>query len=91
MERPSPLPVQGDVFLDARGDDRVLRVSWHPEPSVVVLSLWRGRSCVGTFRMPVEDAPALIEMLRACLGQAYDSARDSILSPFFAFDDEHVG
>ena len=33
---------RGRVFLDARGGDRALRVSWHHEAGVVVLSLWRG-------------------------------------------------
>ena len=37
----------GEVFLDARGADRALRVSWHGEADVVVLSLWRGGACTG--------------------------------------------
>jgi hypothetical protein len=36
----------------------------------------------------VEDAPALIDMLRNSLEEAYDDARDSILSRFGAHDDE---
>jgi hypothetical protein len=77
MYRPSPLPANREVFLDARGDGRALRATWHSEAGVVVFSLWRDRVCAGTFRLPVEDAPVLIEMLRSSLEQAYDDARDS--------------
>ena len=71
----TPLPSAGEVFLDARGDGRALRLSWHAEVDVVVLSLWRGGSCTGTFRLPAEDVPALVEALRAGLAASYDVAR----------------
>jgi hypothetical protein len=58
------LPSAGEAFLDSRGPHRALRVSWHSEAGVVVLSLWSGRSCTGTFRLPVEDVPGLIDILR---------------------------
>lgn len=61
------LPVHGEAFLDARGDDRALRVSWHLESSVVVLSLWRHEFCVGTFRLRAADVPAMISVLSAGL------------------------
>ena len=57
------LPSQAAVFLDARGAERALRVSWHHEAGVVVLSLWRSDSCVGTFRVPVAEVPALMAVL----------------------------
>ncbi len=41
--RSRPLPAAGEVFLDARGAGRALRVSWHAEADVVVLSLWQRR------------------------------------------------
>ena len=88
MYDPAPLPAHREVFLDARGDGRALRVTWHAEAGVVVFSLWRDRTCSGTFRLPVEDAPALVDMLRNSLEEAYDDARDSILSRFGAHDDE---
>lgn len=84
----SPLPTDREVFLDARGDGRALRTTWHAEAGVVVFSLWRDRVCAGTFRLPVEDAPALVDMLRGCLEQAYDDAHDSLLTRFTAFEDE---
>jgi hypothetical protein len=45
-----------------------LRVSWHPERDLVVLSVWQGDRCVGTFRMPVRDVPRLSGLLAAALG-----------------------
>lgn len=82
MRRPSPLPARGEVFLDARGDDRSLRVSWHPEADVVVLSLWRGEACAGTFRLPVDEVPELIDVLRGGLRSAYGRHRDLLESAF---------
>ena len=71
-------PERGEVFLDARGhgsprtsnsDDRehqrsrALRVSWHHDVGTVVLSLWRGGVCSGSFRLPVDEVPALLAVL----------------------------
>jgi hypothetical protein len=54
------------MFLDERGAG--LRVTWHPERDLVVLSVWQGDSCVGTFRMLVQDVPRLSGLLAAALG-----------------------
>jgi hypothetical protein len=58
----------GEVFLDARGEGRALRLTWHHEADVVVLSLWRDQICAGTFRLSAADVSdfvdALIEGLR---------------------------
>ena len=71
-----PLPQTGSIHLDARGTDRALRVSWHHEAAVVVLSLWRDNVCTGSFRLSVDEVPELIGMLRTGLDQAYDAAAD---------------
>ena len=71
----SPLPATGEVFLDERGGERSLRVSWHDETGLVVLSLWRGPMCVGTFRLETHEVPALVETLRAGLDGAYADTR----------------
>jgi hypothetical protein len=70
-----PLPATGEVFLDARGGNRALRVSWHQEAELVVLSLWRDDVCAGSFRLAVDEVPRLIDLLRAGLDEAYDVAR----------------
>jgi len=74
MATARPLPAAGEIFLDARGGDRALRVSWHHESDLVVLSLWRDNVCAGSFRLAVDEVPALIELLRSGLDTAYDVA-----------------
>ena len=66
-----PLPAAGEIFLDARGGDRALRVSWHHESDLVVLSLWRDNVCTGSFRLTVDEVPELIDLLRSGLDTAY--------------------
>ncbi|TDC75809.1 hypothetical protein E1193_24930 [Micromonospora sp. KC606] len=60
-----PMPSFGDLFTDLRGDDRTMRVSYHPERAVVVLSLWRGAVCRGSFRLAAEEAGRLRALLEA--------------------------
>jgi hypothetical protein len=60
------------MFLDERGTG--LRVTWHPERDLVVLSVWQDDSCVGTFRMSVQDVPRLSGLLAAALGDWVDQA-----------------
>jgi hypothetical protein len=74
----TPLPAAGEVFLDSRGGGRALRVSWHSEADVVVLSLWTGPACSGTFRLLVEDVPDLIDALRTGLSRSYDAHRTAV-------------
>ena len=74
MSKARPLPETGSILLDARGGDRALRVSWHHEAGLVVLSLWRDNVCTGSFRLAVDEVPEVIAVLRAGLDQAYDAA-----------------
>jgi hypothetical protein len=73
-----PLPETGSIFLDARGGDRALRVSWHQEAGMVVLSLWRDNVCAGSFRLAVDEVPDLIAVLQAGLVRSYEDARDRL-------------
>jgi hypothetical protein len=59
-----PIPQLGGVVPDARGGGRALRVSWHGEDGLVVLSLWDGPRCTGTVRVAATDVPALVEALQ---------------------------
>ena len=61
------LPVSGEILPDARGGDRWMRVTWHDEADLVVLSLWRGDSCVATFRLAPDQVPQLVNDLVAGL------------------------
>lgn len=74
MPTARPLPETGSIFLDARGGDRALRVSWHHEAGLVVLSLWRENVCAGSFRLRIDEVPELIDLLRAGLDKTYDVA-----------------
>ncbi len=74
----SRTPRTGAVFLDPRGEDRSLRVTWHQESQLVVLSLWRDNVCAGTFRLAADEVPELIAMLRRGLDQAYAAARERV-------------
>ena len=64
------------MFLDSRGGDRALRVSWHQDSGLVVLSLWRENVCAGSFRLAVDDVPDLIALLRGGLDTAYGRLRE---------------
>ena len=75
MTAVTPSPLGAEFFLDPRGDARSLRVRWHHSDGLVVLSLWRGGECTGTFRLPVDEVPVLIEALRAGLDVAYEETR----------------
>lgn len=75
MARVLALPAHGEVFLDARGGDRVLRLSWHHEvgeDGIVILSLWREGTCAGTFRLPTAEVPALVHALTQGLADGCD-------------------
>ena len=75
-----PFPEAGSIFLDARGGDRALRATWHQESGIVVLSLWRENVCAGTFRLAIDEVPALIELLRDGLVRSYEDARSRLSS-----------
>ena len=80
--RLTALPARGEVFADQRGTDRALRVSWHSELGLVVLSVWREDRCVATFRLEAEEVPALVNALvtglaaAAANGQFRPASRD---------------
>lgn len=74
MLNATPLPRTGEVYLDARSPARALRVSWHEDAGVVVLSLWRNGQCMGSFRLDIDDVPDLIDVLRAGLESSYNDA-----------------
>jgi hypothetical protein len=58
-----PMPTIGDLFTDVRGGDRTMRVSYHGDRDVIVVSLWVGTWCRGSFRMAAGDVSKLISTL----------------------------
>ena len=86
MAQPAVRP--GEVFLDPRGSGRAMRVTWHPEADVVVLSLWRDHMCTGTFRLEIGDVSSFIDTLVEGLAGAPGAS----MSGASTIDtDEHVG
>ena len=53
----------GLMLADAQRAGRALRVSWHHEAGVVVLSLWQAETCIGSFRLEPALVPALVKAL----------------------------
>jgi len=64
------LPASGEILADARGGGRWMRVTWHDEADVVVLSLWHETSCVSTFRLRRAEVPLLVHALVGGLAAA---------------------
>src|SRR5260370_36528310 len=60
-----PLPREGEVFFDVRGDARSMRLSWYANSKVAVFSIWQGNRCTGTFRLPFVDLERMIQALRS--------------------------
>lgn len=44
-------------FVDARG--RSLRMTWHEDAQVLVVSIWQLDRCIGTFHLAASDAARL--------------------------------
>ncbi|GIG88224.1 hypothetical protein Pen02_31600 [Plantactinospora endophytica] len=57
------MPSVGDLFIDTRGGDRTMRVSYHGDRGTVVVSLWLGTVCRGSFRMATDDVRRLVSTL----------------------------
>ncbi len=64
------LPTGGVAVHDARGQHRWMRVTWHDDAGLVVLSVWRDGSCVATMRVARADVPALVTALVDGLAEA---------------------
>ena len=83
-----------EVFLDARGNGRALRLTWHHDADVVVLSLWRDSTCAGTFRLPKEQVndfvDALVDGLQAETVPFGEDARPGFMSWAFDETDQHA-
>jgi hypothetical protein len=55
-----PFQPRGHWAWDARGAERAVRVSPHPDENVVNLSVWRDDLCVGTVRLLPDEVSALV-------------------------------
>jgi hypothetical protein len=57
------MPAVGDLFTDIRGGQRTMRVSYHGDRGVLVVSLWAGTVCRGSFQMAADNVSKLIGIL----------------------------
>ena len=64
-----------DHFTDERGHG--LRATWHPDQGLVLLSIWDGERCVGTFRLGQADVARFVSFLVEALGDAAGRAAPS--------------
>ena len=71
----APLPRLGEVFFDVRGSSRSMRLSWYADTGVSVFSIWQGGTCTGTFRLPLEELPRLIDALQRGMPPGTDQPR----------------
>jgi hypothetical protein len=60
------------IVEDVRRDDTFMRVTWHAEDRVFVVSHWRGDVCVAATRVPVDAAPDLVNLLVKGLAESAD-------------------
>ncbi len=60
-----PLPREGEVFFDVRGEARCMRLSWYADSRVAVFSIWQGHRCTGTFRLPFADLARMVQTLQS--------------------------
>ena len=68
-------PTETTIFVDPRGADRALRITWHhdvadspdalADAGMVVISLW-----VGSFRLEAHEVPGLVHALTKGLAPA---------------------
>jgi hypothetical protein len=69
MTTVAALPSSGASFFDVRDGGRSLRVTWHPDEDMFVLSIWRDRTCAATFQLDRAAAMDLISSLVANVAQ----------------------
>jgi hypothetical protein len=68
MDPITSTPPRRALFTDEHGAG--MRISWHSEQHLVVVSLWREDLCIGSFRMPPAEAARLAGFIVAHLGRA---------------------
>src|SRR5580698_8628806 len=55
------------VLDDSRGDERFLRVTWHPSSSTLVFSHWNGPVCTASTPVTLPEASKIIALVVSAL------------------------
>lgn len=73
---PSDVSAKAGVgaYRDARGDDRWMRLTWHPGHQMFVMSIWRDDVCAATFQMRRGTSADVIGDLVRALGAPVEVA-----------------
>ena len=66
---------------DIRGEDRFLRISWHPSSSTVVFSHWVGSVCIASTPVSLPDASRVIDLLVGALRGVVSAPRRPNVTP----------
>jgi hypothetical protein len=69
------------IVEDVRRDDTFMRVTWHEESAVFVVSHWRGEVCVAATRVPVHAAPDLIQLFVRGLAESTGGPPAAVSTP----------
>jgi hypothetical protein len=64
----SELPQRRELFVDENGTG--MRVTWHAERRLFVLSVWQDDTCVGAIRLDAYDSARLVGMLTRALASS---------------------
>ena len=81
------MPVEGHLygertwFFDTRSPLRRMGVSAHETDATMVISLWQGDVCTGTFRLPAQEAARLISTLAYGMTEAMSVRRPTTPEP----------
>jgi hypothetical protein len=59
----APLPRAGHVFIDSVDPNHWLRVSWHEDERLFVLSTWSNGRCDASFQLDAVDAVQLMHTM----------------------------
>ena len=62
------------VLPDVRGQERSLRITWHPATSTVVFSHWTGSVCTASTPVSLPEASRIIDLLVDGLRDAFSQA-----------------
>jgi hypothetical protein len=65
------------VLPDIRGEDRVLRITWHPASFTVVFSHWTGSVCTASTPVSLSEASRVIDLLVGALRDVVSSSREN--------------
>ncbi|HVM08858.1 MAG TPA: hypothetical protein VM345_10360 [Acidimicrobiales bacterium] len=73
MAEPTEIPHRRELFVDETGAG--MRVTWHAEQELFVVSLWRDDVCVGAIRLDAGDTARLVAMLTRALASSVSGNR----------------